>query len=86
MSIEMTAAEQSALKSALAALDLPVSAAAAATASADLSPRELFCRYWPILKRVLEFLASVPVLPASVKGAIATVIAAGDTVSKIICH
>jgi hypothetical protein len=47
--------------------------------------KDTFCKLWPDVKLVLEFLRSLPVVPESVKKAVGVVVAAGDTVHKIIC-
>jgi hypothetical protein len=44
-----------------------------------------FCRRWPELKSVLEFVRDLPGIPQAVRTAIGTVIAAGDTLHNIIC-
>ncbi|MBB3658480.1 hypothetical protein FHX15_003727 [Rhizobium sp. BK650] len=44
-----------------------------------------FCSDWAVAKGVLEFIASLSLVPKSVKDAIGIVIRAGDTVAGIIC-
>lgn len=82
MSFDLTADEERQLGAALASLDL---SAAGAEAMDAASPRELFCRYWPIVKQILGFLRDLPLVPGPVKAAIALVIAAGDAAARVIC-
>jgi hypothetical protein len=83
MTIILTAAEERDLHSAFSALDsgMPSDAAIAGT-----PPRELFCRYWPIVKQVLEVLRDLPGIPAPLKGAVTLVVAGGDAASRVLCR
>jgi hypothetical protein len=44
-----------------------------------------FCMKWAEAKNVLSFIASLPVVPSTVKDAVALIIKAGDTVTGVIC-
>jgi hypothetical protein len=44
-----------------------------------------FCMKWAEAKNVLSFIASLPVVPSTVKDAVALIIKAGDTVAGVIC-
>lgn len=80
MSCDLSAAEQRQLATALGALDL---FAPDMVALPDASPRELFCRYWPITRQVLGLLRDLPVMPGPVRAAITLTTAAGDAAAKI---
>lgn len=82
MSFELNADEERRLADALSVLD---TTADEASAMESASPRDVFCRYWPITRQVLGFLRDLPVTPGPVRAAVALVIAAGDAAAKIIC-
>lgn len=82
MSIELSANEQRQLAAMFGALDV---SAPEMVALADASPRELFCRYWPIARQLLAMVRDLPVSPPPVRAAIAVSTAAGDAAAKIVC-
>jgi hypothetical protein len=79
---QLTSDETAKLKSAFEKMDTAAAPKAAAVAA---SPREDFCKLWPQVKGVLQFLVGLPVIPQRVKDAINLVIKAGDTVSGVLC-
>jgi hypothetical protein len=81
----LTDDERTRLKAAFQKMDTAPPKAAAAPAAALASPREDFCKFWPQVKGVLQFLANLPVVPQGVKDAINLVIKAGDTASSVLC-
>ena len=78
---KLTDDETAKLKAAFQKMDATAQPKAAALAS----PREDFCKLWPQVKGVLQFLANLPVIPKGVKDAINLVIKAGDTASSVLC-
>jgi hypothetical protein len=80
MANELTNDERTRLESAFQQMD-----AAPTKEAVKASPRDEFCKYWPQVKGVLQFLANLPVVPQKVKDAINLVIKAGDTASGILC-
>jgi hypothetical protein len=80
---KLTDDETAKLKAAFQKMDTTAQPKAAAAALA--SPREDFCKFWPQVKGVLQFLVTLPVVPQSVKDAINLVIKAGDTASSVLC-
>lgn len=65
------------------AADSRPESAAAVSPEALVSAKELFCNNWDMVKKVLEFLATVA--PGSVGVIINLVIRAGDAAKKVIC-
>jgi hypothetical protein len=82
MANDLTNDERSRLEAAFQKMDTAPQREAPAAGLA--LPREDFCKYWPQVKGVLQFVANLPV-PQTVKDAINLVIKAGDTASGILC-
>jgi hypothetical protein len=81
MANELTNEQRTRLQSAFQQMDTAPTAAETVAAS----PKEEFCKYWPQVKGVLQFLHDLPVVPQKVKDAIALVIKAGDTAASVLC-
>jgi hypothetical protein len=77
----ISAEESEKLRAAFAEADLPETGVAGLPA--DI--REQFCRNWATARQILEFLASLPVIPALVRAAIGMVIKAGDIAHRTLC-
>jgi hypothetical protein len=84
MADTITPQEARALQAAFAEGDT-MSAAQSQALALPADIRELFCRNWETAKQILNFLASLPVLPAVVRAAIAMVIKAGDIAHRTLC-
>jgi hypothetical protein len=85
MATQVTPEQQKKLEQAFSNFE-PSSAAATAQVEAAAAPIDVFCKEWPKVKSVLQFLLGIPVLPQKVKDAIRMVMAAGDTAARVLCH
>jgi hypothetical protein len=87
MATQVTPEQQKKLEQAFSNFDAsPAAATAQAEAVAAAAPINVFCKEWPKVKSVLQFLLGIPVLPQKVKDAIRMVMAAGDTAARVLCH
>jgi hypothetical protein len=82
MANDLTNDERKSLEAAFQQMD---AAPSTTTEAVTALPRAEFCKYWPQVKGVLQFLANLPVVPSKVKDAINLVIKAGDTAASVLC-
>ncbi|NMM00340.1 hypothetical protein HHL24_20655 [Paraburkholderia sp. RP-4-7] len=81
----ITEAKRKELEDAFKAFTPTTQSTGAGTASTTSTLAGNFCTDWQRTKSVLQFIASLSMVPDFVKSAISTVISAGDVVSGILC-
>lgn len=54
----------------------------AEAAAAIANPIEVFCRLWPTLRSILEFVLKIPFVPGSIKAAIRAMIPVLDSLCR----
>jgi hypothetical protein len=87
MMAELTARQQQKIEIAVAEAmsedDSPQMGRATALDPGDL--KKAFCENWDKVKKALQFIASLPVVPQEIKDAIAKIIRIGDRIKAIVC-
>ncbi len=88
---EFTAQEQQQLKAIVAEASQPGAALSVAPAGAARAPalpgdiRDIFCKNWETVKKVLLFIRNFPGVPKKIKDAIDAIIRIGDGAHRVIC-